>query len=328
MNNKENIPTVKNTKTEILEAYEKLLKEVQEAKNNVPKQVQEEKKNKAVVEKVNEITNDAILADIKHLRSYMESALDELGDKMLGEFRQLEDIRSAIQLEKKNLEDLYALNANTDSLAAMLLAYQHKKAALEEEQESLRQQWESVKLQHEAEEKEYNLVLQKNRKREEEEYQYNLKKSRQKELDEYEVRREKQEKELLEKRTVFEQEMTLQKNELKAAESELADLRKANADFPIQLQKALKNKEEEVKKAMEDRFEFERQLTQKQNELDNSLKDQQIKLLKEKIAELTQQVKEYADKVATADSNVKDIALKAIENAGKTHIVTKGVGEE
>lgn len=34
----------KNTKTEILDAYEKLLKEVQQAKSNAPKQIQEEKK--------------------------------------------------------------------------------------------------------------------------------------------------------------------------------------------------------------------------------------------------------------------------------------------
>ena len=41
-----------------------------------------------------------------------------------------------------------------------------------------------------------------------------------------------------------------------------------------------------------------------------------------------QQVKDYADKAATADSNVKDIALKAIESSGKMQIVTKGGGEE
>jgi len=35
--------TTKNTKTEILEAYDKLLKDVKSAKENVPKQIQEEK---------------------------------------------------------------------------------------------------------------------------------------------------------------------------------------------------------------------------------------------------------------------------------------------
>lgn len=320
--------TSKNTKTEILEAYEKLLKEVQEAKNNTPKQVQEEKKNKATLEKVAEVTNDSIIGEIKQLRNGMENALDELSEKMLVEYKKLEEIRTAIEVEKKNLQDMYELSANTDSLAAMLLAYQNKKAALEAEQETLRQQWADEKQRHSDEEKEFNAELQKSRKREEEEYQYNLKKNRQKEQDEYETRRAQQEKELADKKTAFEQEVAARNSELKAAETELAELRKANAEFPLQLQSALKTKEEEVTKTMEARFEFERQLTQKQNELDNSLKDQQIKLLKEKIAELTQQVKDYADKASTADSNVKDIALKAIESSGKMQIVTKGGGEE
>jgi len=38
--------TEKNTKAEILEAYDALLKKVQEDKNNIPKQVQEEKKRR------------------------------------------------------------------------------------------------------------------------------------------------------------------------------------------------------------------------------------------------------------------------------------------
>lgn len=319
--------TVKNTKTEILEAYEKLLKEVQDAKNNTPKQIQEEKKYREVVEKVASVTNDSIIENIRKLKTSMEGALAELCDNLQTEYGRLEEIREAIRVEKKNLEDLYSLSANTDSLAAMLLAYQQKKAALETEQDAMRQQWDEEKKMHDSEEKEYAAEVKKNRAREEEEYQYNLKKTRQKEQDEYVLRKEKQDKELAEKRIAFEQEVAQRKNELKSAETELADLRKANADFPAQLQNALKAKELEVTNTLEAKFEFERQLTQKQNELDNSLKDQQIKLLKEKIAELSQQVKEFSDKAATADSNVKDIALKAIENSGKMQIVTKGGGE-
>lgn len=318
----------KNTKTEILEAYGKLLKEVQESKKNAPKQLQEENKKQEVVEKVAVVTNDSIVANIKQLKSSMENSLDDLCNRLQTEFKQLEEIRAAIEVEKKNLEDLYSLSANTDSLATMLLVHQNKKAALEVEQESLRQQWTAEKQRHETEDNEFKAELQKKRAREEEEFQYNLKKNRQKEQDDYIARKEAQEKELAAKRACFDREVVQREGELKAAEAELSELRKASADFPNQLQKALKDKEEEIKTQMEAKFEFERQLTQKQNELDNSLKDQQIKLLKEKIAELSQQVKEFAEKAAKADSNVKDIALKAIESSGKMQIVTKGGGEE
>jgi len=46
----------KNTKNEILEAYEILLKQVQESKKNVPKQMQEEKQNAAAVKKIESIS--------------------------------------------------------------------------------------------------------------------------------------------------------------------------------------------------------------------------------------------------------------------------------
>ena len=41
--------TTKNTKTEIFEAYEKLLKDIQAAKSNVTKQIQEEKQKTVTV---------------------------------------------------------------------------------------------------------------------------------------------------------------------------------------------------------------------------------------------------------------------------------------
>jgi len=42
----------KNTKAEILKAYETLLKDVQAEKADIPKQVQEEKQRKEILEKV------------------------------------------------------------------------------------------------------------------------------------------------------------------------------------------------------------------------------------------------------------------------------------
>jgi hypothetical protein len=321
----------KSTKAEILKAYEALLRNVQQAKADVPKQIQEEKQKKETLEKVAGITGESIVQSIAGLKSSLGNALDDILQRLSGEFKKLEEIRAAIALEKKSLEDLYELSANTDSLAAMLLAQKEKKESFEKtvkEKEEIfaaemaekRAQWELEKARQKAGEKEYADDLAKRRKREEEEYAYNQKIRRQKEQDEYDTRKFQLEKELVDRKAKFEQEIANREAELKSAEAELAELRKNNAEFPAKQEKALKDRETEITRLLQTKYEFDIKLMEKQNEADIRLKDQIIASLQEKIKEQQAQLKEYTDKANRAEANVKDIAVKAIENASKVRM--------
>lgn len=323
----------KSTKAEILKAYETLLKDVQKAKADIPKQVQEEKQKMATLEKVSGITNEGIVKNIGELKTNLVNSLDEMQQSLTNEFRRLEEIRAAISLEKKTLEDLYSLSANTDSLAAMLLVQKEKKENFEKsmqetetsfanEMAEKKAQWELEKARQKIVEKEYVEDLTKRRKREEEEYQYNLKIKRQKEQDEYDTCKFQLEKELADKKTNFEQEIYHREAELKNAEAELTELRKNNAEFPVKLDKVLKDKDTEVTKQLQTKYDFEFKLMERQNEADIRLKDQIIVSLQEKIKEQQEQLKEYTDKANRAEANVKDIAVKAIENASKVRMFT------
>ena len=325
--------TEKNTKAEILKAYETLLKDVQSAKADVPKQIQEEKQRKETLDKVAKISDEGIVKSITTLKSNLSNSLDDILRNLSDEFRKLEEIRAAIALEKKSLEDLYSLSANTDSLAAMLLAQKEKKENFEKEMKekeeafaneitSTKAQWEIEKAKQKADEKEYTDELSKRRKREEEEYAYNLKIRRQKEQDEYDSKKLQLEKELTDKKVQFEQEVSSRELNLKNAEAELAELRKNNTEFPVKLEKALKDKETEVSNQLKTKYGFDIQLMEKQNEADIRLKDQIITSLQEKIKEQQEQLKEYTDKANRAEANVKDIAVKAIENASKIRMFT------
>ena len=325
--------TEKNTKAEILKAYETLLKGVQTAKAEIPKQVQEEKQRKETLDKVAKISGEGIVKSITALKSDLSNSLDEILRSLSDEFIKLEEIRAAISLEKKSLEDLYSLSANTDSLAAMLLAQKEKKENFDKEMKqkeetfdnemtSKKEQWEIEKAKQKAEEKEYTDELTKRRKREEDEYAYNLKIHRQKEQDEYDSKKMLLEKELADKKIQFEQEVSSREMNLKNAEAELAELRKNNAEFPAKLEKALKDKETEVSKQLQTKYGFDIQLMQNQSESDIRLKDQIINSLQEKIKEQQVQLKENTDKANRAEANVKDIAVKAIENATKVRMIT------
>ena len=325
--------TEKNTKAEILKAYEILLKDVQTAKADVPKLVQEEKQRKETLDKVAKISNETIVKSITVLKSDLSNSLDEILKNLSEEFRKLEEIRAAIAVEKKSLEDLYSLSANTDSLAAMLLTQKEKKEIFEKEIKekseaftieitAKKEQWEIEKAKQKAEEKEYTDELTKRRKREEEEYAYNLKISRQKEQDAYDSKKLQLEKELVDKKAKFEQEVSSRELNLKNTETELAQLRINSTEFPAKLDKALKDKETEVTKQLQTKYGFDIQLMDKQSVADIRLKDQTIISLQEKIKEQQEQLKEYAEKANRAEANVKDIAVKAIENASKIRMFT------
>jgi hypothetical protein len=307
----------KNTKVEILKAYEALLKDVQQSKSDVPKQQQEEKVKKETLDKGSDINNESILKSVVSLKSNLNNSLDELTQHLTEEFKKLENIRAAISLEKKSLEDLYSLSANTDSLAAMLLTQKEKRESFEHEISEKRAQWEQEKVKNETTEKEYSAELQKSRKREEEEYAYNQKIKRQKEQDVYEDKKAELEKELKERKNAFDKDIAGREQALKITENELAELRKNNAEFPEKLEKSLKEKETEISEKLKTKYDFDIQIIKNQNEAELKLKEQIINSLQEKIKEQQTQIKEYADKATRAETGMKDIAVKALESATK-----------
>ena len=329
----------KNTKSEILKAYETLLKDVQSVKSDIPKQAQEDKLKKDSLEKVAKISDEGIIKSITSLKADLNSSLDTIQKNLSDEFKKLEEIRAAITIENKTLEDLYSLSANTDSLAAMLLVQKDKKESFEKEMKekedsfnsemtAQKSQWEIEKDKQKTSEKEYSDDLTKRRKREEEEYSYNLKIKRQKEQDDYDSKKSQLDKELIDKKLHFENEVSSREMNLKNAEAELAELRKNNSEFPVKLDKALKDKETEVTKQLQTKYGFDIQIKEKQYEADIRLKDQIISSLQEKIKEQQEQLKEYSDKATRAEAGVKDIAVKAIENASKIRMFTTKTEKE
>ena len=125
--------SLKNTKNEILAAYEAVLNKLQAQKTTEPKQVQEEKRQQEVVKKATENSTEGIVNGITALKLNVAKELDKLSELLTAEFKKLEDIQSAIRLEKQNLEELYQVTANADSLAAMLQAQKERKSAFEAE---------------------------------------------------------------------------------------------------------------------------------------------------------------------------------------------------
>ncbi len=338
-------PSLKNTKNEILSAYEELLKKMADKKTDEPKKVQEMQRQETIVKKAEGLSNETIIKGLAGLKVEITSSLDKLGEKFVEEYKKFEELQQAIQTEKKNLEELYQLSASTDSLSVMLLAQKEKKEQFEQETTARKTELdEKIKVEKERFEtemaerktqwkkeqeiiqeklKEENEKTVKTRKREEDEYQYALQLARKKETDLYEEKKQKLEKELTEKKAAFEKAVAERETNLKLAETELAELRLKSAAFPKELEKAVDAAVKAASEKTETVFRFEKELREKEVAGEIKLKEQTIQTLNTKINDLETSLKELSQKAVTAETSVKDIAIKAIEHSSKPYFIEK-----
>ncbi len=321
-----------NTKAQILEAYEKLQKQLEEKANNNPKEVQERKEHTKTLEKTAAFTPDTLQGQLLQIKQSFDKSLQELQDKIIAEYQVLADIQKSVKIEKQNLQDLYDIRANADTLAASLIAQkenkeafetemQEKKAALALEIREEKEKWDLQKQKNKEEEKEYTELLKKNRKREEEEYTYTLEKSRQEQKDKLAYEMKQLNQDIATKRHDFEKEYAEREQRIVSSEKELADLNKQVADFPTLLEEEIKKAISNTEKELKTKYQFEKELREKEVEGNENLYKQEIELLKAKIAELQTQIQHATDKANDAEQSVKDIALRAIDGATKFQIV-------
>ena len=112
----------KNTKNEILEAYQELLKQVDKTSQESYQDTKKKQETAKMVTKASEFTVNKIVNNLTQLKLSANEELDALEQKLTSEYRRLQDLQSAIEIEKANLEELHQIKTNANSLAALLLA--------------------------------------------------------------------------------------------------------------------------------------------------------------------------------------------------------------
>lgn len=323
-----------NTKTEILNAYNELLNKIKEAKQENPKAEQEKKIREATVEAAAGLTDEKIIGQISSLKLTLNSTLDKIEDDLTAEYQRLLKIRDAIKIEDQRLKDFYQINAGADSLAAILAAQKEKSEEFEREMATRKNEFEEqLKLEKlnrdkdtkvwEEKRKEAEELLKKQRSREEEEYQYNLQLVRKKDKDQYEQKKAMLEKELTQKMESFESEITTREQSVAAAEKELTELRATTEKYPAELERAIQTTVKETTAQLDKEHKFEKQFLLKDHDGEMKLKNQQIESLMAKIKDLEIQLKQAYNKAENAESNTKEITLKAIQSSGQIKIIEK-----
>lgn len=318
--------SAKSTKNEILEAYHEALTQLKAVKKSTKPELKALEEKQDIVVKATKHSTDDIVKNIANLKLSLVRSLEEIEEQLLSSYKQLTGLQQAIDIQTKELNDLYEIKVNADSLAALLHAQKEKKLIFDKDVNSKnlnfeqdivekRAAWKKEQDQFEISRKEYEQQTIKLRQREEDEYAYQRDLSRQKERDQYHLEKESLEKELASKRMALEQEFATREAKLSSQEQEFQLLKQQAEAFPNELQKAIDHATNALTEKLTFKFDYETKLAQKEQEGEQKLLQQMITALEAKVAHLETQAKQLSDKSNQANLQVQDIAVKAIESA-------------
>lgn len=324
--------SLRNTKQEILEAYETALRHLEEKQPLLPQEEQKKDQERAVVEKASENSVESVIRDLSQMKLSVVKTLDSLSENLVSECNKLADIQKAISIEQKHIQDLYSIKETANTLSALLrsqeerknefeILMQERKTTLEKEIESTKNSWTQKQEILESEYNQRKELLEKERKREEEDFNYNLASLRRKEQDAYESKKVALEKELNDKIRRAEADFSEREATIVSQEKELLELRSKVATFPEQMNQIREETKESVTKELEIQYRFTSEIKAKEVEGEMRLNTQKIASLEAKIKEQEAFIEQLTQRSDEARSQVQEIARRALETSSQRYFM-------
>jgi hypothetical protein len=329
--------SMKNTKRELLEAYEDAMAQLREKAQTQlkPEQTIQAKKDAQVVAAASGLSADKVSQGIGQLRNEVNKMLSELAEKLTDEVQRFETTQRAIAIKERELKDVYEIERSAATLAALIESQHEKSEAFEDEMaekrealtleiETLRQRADKERSERQAEAKDWEQQQARQRKRQEEEYRYAFEREKQLARDKFEDEKARllAENEAIasQTRTMKEQtEKELQEREQRLAEreGELESLQAQVQAFPERLEAAVAKAVKETTERAQIEAKYRQELMEKEFEGERNVLTSRIQSLEKTVREQSEQIARLAQQQEAAYQKVQDVAVKAIEGASK-----------
>lgn len=316
--------TMKNTKQELFDAYSEALKKVEEVKKmkETPADMAERKRKVAVEENAAKAIESNIF-----------------NDEITQQYR---DVMETIENKQKELQELYDIETEASSLAAIINAAKEKEYQLDEEYKAKREKLttEHRELVEEFRKELDELIAKKDtatndvraaraeeiakvkqeRQREEEEYGYNLTRQRKIENDRWEDEKSEREKIL----TAKEEAANNMFAEAEARLDELEELREKVAEIPELIANAEKEAKELGQKEAAKECGYKKTMYEKEKEYEIAKLEDKASMLEEKLALEESKVVALQEKLDEAYSKMNTLASDTVKANGAVRIVSSG----
>jgi hypothetical protein len=320
--------SVSNTKQEMLEAYNVVLKqmEAQREAELKPEKKIEEKKAKEVIQVAESLSTEGVAKEISNLKIEASKTLAQISDRLEEEVNKFRAIQSAISLKEKELQELYEIEKSAVTLAALIESQNQKrqqfesemaekKEALGQEIEALRAQREQEKKEYEEEIKERDMTEKKRREREKDDYEYSFKREQKLTKDKFEDEKAKLEKEIQIKKEHMESELKLREKVIVEKEEDLNELRKKVSAFPKEVETAINKAIKETTEKLSLEAKNREELQKKEFIGERNVFTTRIESLEKTVKEQSEQIVKLTQQLEKAYQQVQDIAVKTIEGS-------------
>ncbi len=337
--------TNRNTKAEILQAFEELKSEKSTLESQV-KQLNKEVKTilpqppKATeippqeTTKANKTMNQTklIQADIEQTLKNLEqlqigfgSAASQLSEQLIKEASTLEELNTAVNGEVEQLETLHNLNEIDDTtLDNLIESYQETSTEFEteynEQQETLNQELQDLKKAWQKEQETHNRIIKernenyhKTRQRDEAEYQYNLELERNLDQENYEQEKKQLYTELAETRLTQEKAWEKREKAISEREKQYKEAQEKVEEFEIKKQENIKNGKENGRNIGHYQGKVKADLRSKEIEGETRNYQLRIESLEQTIQTQDSRILNLSQQLDAALKQVQDLAVKAIE---------------
>ncbi|MFB2972922.1 hypothetical protein ACE1CD_28510 [Aerosakkonema sp. BLCC-F183] len=336
-------PNEKNTKAEILEAFNELLQEKKELEtkmNQKPETKTTEVRNgngngKSTTEvPIKPVQNqqkmESIIEGLNRLQLNFGGAVSDLSEKLTIEAFQLQEVQRKVAEENQQLEALHNLQVTDGSLATLIEQYEESSKTFNEEQRQRREEvdltitqarkaWAKEQEEHRRSIKERNETQAKTRQRDTQEYSYDLTLQRQLSDEEYEQEKKRLYGELDELKQVREKEWAEKEKAIAERETQFNELKNKVENMPKDLENAIKRAKDEGKGIAGHQAKIKADLLAKEIEGSKRTYELRINSLVETIQNQDTRINNLSKQLDAALKQVQDLAVKAIEGSSNAN---------
>ena len=297
-------PTPKNTKAELLAAFEEMKEKYEETKKQqAPASLAAQMEEKELLAKTANFTPNNLNGEIDNLRRSIQGNLNELAEKITTESEKLLSVRAAIELEAKRLKEAKNIELGAMAMDALVADYEEKQKELE------------MKKQTAEEELSANITKQKTDwEREREEYEYNKKTERKKEEDDYNSQ-------IAKKKSQWQDEINQREMELREKEEvmakraeEIRQLEELADNYSNKLAEAENTAQEKIVAELNKDFAVEKRISEQERLAEKNMLEAKIFALQETIKNQIMEIKSLKDALNIANQQAQTLAATVVES--------------
>ncbi|WP_427161264.1 hypothetical protein ACQFX9_06685 [Aliinostoc sp. HNIBRCY26] len=319
---------IKDSKQQLMQAFQQILNEQKKLESKIAtKQEEADKaKNQEILALASTYTVDSIVKGLADLQLEFGSVVSALSEKLAQENSKLDELNKAIEIETQTLQELQKIRIVADTLDILNQEHQEKlrildqdtaskRESLEKESANQRKDWQKEQLAYEEALQKYNELLAKERQQEQEEYQYKLETTRKLNTDAYESKKRNLERDIQEKSQQKQKDWSEREKVLNANKGLFTEYQQKIANFPNELEEAVKKAREEAIKETSQKAKIEADLFEKEWEATKQSYELKIKSLEETIQKQVEQIESISTQLQSTLKQAQDLAMRAFDSS-------------